>query len=86
LLFALYQPHDFEQLLFAQAPVPEDQFKLYGRQLAAGLTYIHSVGVIHCDLKPGNVLVVKAGHLRITDFGLAEDAMVPRYDIRDMHY
>ncbi|KAF9901455.1 Serine/threonine-protein kinase plk2 [Linnemannia zychae] len=70
--FALYESYDFEQLLMAKAPLPEDQVKMYGRQLAAGLAHIHSTGLIHCDVKPENMLVAGGSHLRITDFGLAE--------------
>ena len=39
-------------------------------QLAAGVAYLHSKNVIHCDLKPENVLIHK-GHIKICDFGLA---------------
>ena len=39
-------------------------------ELAAGVAYLHSKNVIHCDLKPENVLIHK-GHIKICDFGLA---------------
>ena len=39
-------------------------------QLASGVAYLHSKNVIHCDLKPENVLINK-GHVKICDFGLA---------------
>jgi serine/threonine protein kinase len=39
-------------------------------ELASGVAYLHSKNVIHCDLKPENVLVHK-GHVKICDFGLA---------------
>ena len=41
------------------------------RQLASGLAAAHKNNVIHCDLKPTNILVDKHGLLKITDFGIA---------------
>jgi serine/threonine-protein kinase len=41
------------------------------QQLAAGLAAAHKNGVIHCDLKPSNILVNDQGQLKITDFGIA---------------
>ncbi len=39
--------------------------------IARGLQAIHSAGLLHCDLKPSNVILTRAGEPRITDFGLA---------------
>ncbi len=41
------------------------------QQLASGLAAAHKNNVIHCDLKPTNILVDKHGLLKITDFGIA---------------
>lgn len=40
-------------------------------QAAKGVGYAHRAGVIHCDVKPHNMLVTKDGHLKVTDFGIA---------------
>ncbi|KAJ9111390.1 hypothetical protein QFC19_001158 [Naganishia cerealis] len=41
------------------------------RELADGLHYIHSMGVIHFDIKPANIMIDSVGTLKIGDFGLA---------------
>ncbi|WP_439535004.1 serine/threonine-protein kinase [Methyloversatilis sp.] len=40
-------------------------------QIADGLAYAHERGVIHRDVKPGNIMVMADGRVKITDFGIA---------------
>jgi tRNA A-37 threonylcarbamoyl transferase component Bud32 len=40
-------------------------------QIAAGVGHAHKAGVIHCDIKPQNVLVTQDGRAKVTDFGIA---------------
>lgn len=55
----------------AGRPLAESEILQLGKQLASGLETAHRRGVIHRDLKPGNLRVTPEGQLKILDFGLA---------------
>jgi eukaryotic-like serine/threonine-protein kinase len=63
------------QLLSQQIPsvgLSLDQVERYGMQLADALAHAHSRGVIHRDLKAGNVMVTPSGRLKVLDFGISQ--------------
>jgi serine/threonine protein kinase len=54
--------------------IPERQAVQYLRQVASALTAVHAQGVLHRDLKPGNIMLRKDGSIALIDFGLAKKA------------
>jgi eukaryotic-like serine/threonine-protein kinase len=54
----------------------DNLLKIVG-QIASALDYAHSQGVIHRDVKPGNIMVTAQGRAYLTDFGLVRDMAIP---------
>ncbi|MBZ5600298.1 MAG: protein kinase [Acidobacteriia bacterium] len=54
-----------------KGPLPFDQVLKYGIEICEGLEKAHRNGVIHRDLKPGNIMLTKGG-AKLMDFGLAK--------------
>ena len=58
-------------LLAKKGPLPLRDAVNYVLQAARGLAYAHSEGIVHRDIKPGNLLLDKRGTIKILDMGLA---------------
>ena len=52
-------------------PLPIDQILSISRQVLWALGYAHEQGVIHRDVKPGNIFVLPEGNVKLMDFGFA---------------
>ena len=57
---------------FAGPALPVDQVVDWIRQVASAIGYAHREGVIHCDLKPANLLLSANERVVVTDFGFAQ--------------
>ncbi len=56
----------------ASGPLPEKEVVALGVQIASALGEAHETGVIHRDLKPGNIIVTPKSQVKVLDFGLAQ--------------
>ena len=60
----------------ADGPLSDPELLMVGAGLATALDAAHRAGVVHCDVKPSNVLFASDGSVRLADFGIAKSAGV----------
>jgi len=61
-----------DHILHARTTLPAHIALEVATHVADALAYAHSRGVMHCDLKPSNVLIRHDGQVKVSDFGLAK--------------
>lgn len=72
LVMAFYEGQTVAERLRARGALPPDEAVDLARQLLNGLARAHEAGIVHRDVKPGNLMVTRFGELKILDFGLAK--------------
>jgi serine/threonine protein kinase len=74
MVFEYLPGESLAQRLAAGRPLPDEETTRIAGDLAAGLAHAHEHGVVHRDLKPGNVLFDAEDRAKIADFGIAQVA------------
>ncbi len=59
------------QWIDKQLYISEHDLSVLFKQMVSAVSYIHSVGIMHQDIKPDNFLLTPDGHVKLADFGLA---------------
>src|ERR1700730_11854033 len=67
----LVEGENFEQVIARRAAMPISLKLGYAMQACRAFDYAHKRGIVHRDIKPGNVMVNKEGTVKVVDFGIA---------------
>jgi serine/threonine protein kinase len=71
------QGQDLGQILAERGPLPWHQALDIARQVALALEHAHHYEIVHRDIKPGNIMVLPGGAVRVLDFGIARARTSP---------
>jgi eukaryotic-like serine/threonine-protein kinase len=63
-----------QQRLATEGSIAEQEAVSICENVLAALSFMHSKGVIHRDIKPGNIMFTQTGLVKVTDFGIAKMA------------
>jgi serine/threonine-protein kinase len=62
----------FEQMVRRRGPIPSEEAISLFRQTLAGVGYAHRMGIVHRDIKPGNIMLNRQGVVKVMDCGIAK--------------
>jgi serine/threonine protein kinase len=73
IVMELVEGHDLKSLLQKSVMLPPRIAAVIAREVARALAYAHARGLIHRDVKPGNVMISNRGEVKLMDFGIVRE-------------
>src|SRR4029079_1651422 len=91
LVMELVDGEDLATRIRRGAPFPPTMAVRIATDVASGLAVAHARGIVHRDVKPGNIILDRADRARITDFGVARiaaesESTIPGTTLGSVHY
>jgi serine/threonine-protein kinase len=74
IVMELVDGRTLRDLLRAEGPLPPERAIVLVSEVCAALAVAHAAGIVHRDIKPGNVMLTPAGAVKVMDFGIARAA------------
>lgn len=71
IVMELVKGHTLRQVLQTQTEISQDEAMLIIVEILEALKYSHEQGIIHRDIKPGNIMITNSGKVKVMDFGIA---------------
>ena len=80
LVFEYVEGQTLETRLDIDNYIPFKEIKEIFKSVCEGLAYAHSLDIVHCDLKPGNIMISDFGPAKVMDFGVAQKIVKEKKD------
>ncbi|SFB55484.1 Serine/threonine protein kinase [Amycolatopsis marina] len=78
IVMELVEAPTLSDLVRRNGPLAPHQVAMVGDQVLSALRAAHQAGIVHRDVKPGNIMVTSTGRVKLTDFGIAQAVDDPR--------
>ncbi|PRX51069.1 serine/threonine protein kinase [Prauserella shujinwangii] len=78
IVMELVEAPTLAELVRREGPLPPHRVAAIGEQVLSALRAAHEAGIVHRDVKPGNIMVAPGGRVKLTDFGIAQAVDDPR--------
>jgi serine/threonine protein kinase len=80
----LLEGRDLAAIVAEEGPLPFDRARRIFGPVFAALAHAHASGIIHCDVKPGNVFVGADGTVKLLDLGIASAKGLSGFDVSEL--